>query len=166
MNPRSGRNLYFAGLGAFLEGDFPRAQAFYKQVRPSVYPILGLLSFLSLPHRRHLNQPTIYHYFGTARQAQEMLPAEMKRDTSGQYAYLEQECQRGLALVQERLAGTEQALQAQAKGKGRDGDMEGAVLLETGEGSFGGFVGWRRLVPGWVGGGGGGNSRRGGGSLA
>lgn len=98
-----------------------------------------------------------------------MLPAEMKRDTSGQYAYLEQECQRGLALVQERLAGTEQALQAQqpqAKGKERDGDTEGAVLLETGEGSFGGFVGWRRLVPGWVGGGGGGNSRRGGGSLA
>lgn len=33
VNPRSGRNLYFAGLGAFLEGDYSRARAFYRQVR-------------------------------------------------------------------------------------------------------------------------------------
>lgn len=89
----------------------------------------------------------------------------MKRDASGQYSYLEQECQRGLALVHERLQGQQQPQQPQQQAPTTKSDAEGAVLLETGEGSFGGFVGWRRLVPGWVGGGSG-DSRGSGGSLA
>lgn len=72
-------------------------------------------------------------------QAQELLPGEIKRDA--QYGYLGEECKRGLDLIHSHLGHDE-----------GEGEESVEVLLETGEGSFGGFVGWRRLVPGWVGG--------------
>jgi hypothetical protein len=117
--------------------------------------------FLAASQTNQTNQPT--NQPTNPKQAQALLPSEIKHDA--QYSYLADECQRGLVLVQERMGSSSSNTEAApaAAAAAVASDAEGAVLLETGEGSFGGFVGWRRLVPGWVGGGG---RRQQGGSIA
>ena len=37
VNPHSGRNLYFCGLAAYLDGDYQGAVEYYKQVRRELF---------------------------------------------------------------------------------------------------------------------------------